>query len=141
MRFSRILMGLALIAGLLMVQNVAFAGGGGGGAKSNPTIVAKNNTAYNAWVIIDPTPATEAAFFANTLTEAQFRAAGGVILSPGRSHTFRVLAGQRRVVAGLESGGIPVGGLADETYVVEAKQKLNVYVNYDANTNSVFLTP
>lgn len=85
-----IVLGLVAMATLFAFSGEALAGGG---AKKNATIKVTNNTAFIAAVILDNTnPPTE---------EAAFVKAGGKLIQPGKSYSFKVTAGAHNVVAQL----------------------------------------
>lgn len=82
----------AVLAVCLCVSGSAFAGGGG--TKKDATITVTNNTADPIGVSVDPSAAVLAA-----ATPAAFQAAGGTIVNPGDTATFKVKAGAHRVYA------------------------------------------
>jgi hypothetical protein len=91
----------AVLAVCLCVSGSAFAGGGG--TKKDATITVKNDTAASIGVAVDPTAALLAA-----ATPAAFQAAGGQIVNPGDTATFKVKAGAHRVIA-VDAAGAGLG--------------------------------
>ncbi len=77
------------------------AGGGNGGAKKNSTIAVNNNSGRIAVVILDNTnPPTN---------QTDFLKAGGQILQPGQSTSFKVTAGAHTATASLVgTNGVPL---------------------------------
>ncbi len=110
---------VALLIGSLECQT-AFAGGGG--TKANATIEVKNvDGAATIGVIVDP----PAGFNPTSLDE--FKAAGGKILGPGKTGSFRVVAGRHTVAAGeVTNNGYVFIGAMDVTAAKHKTTKLVV---------------
>jgi hypothetical protein len=76
----------------------AFAGGHGG-SKQDSTVTITNNTDWEVGVAVNPNQQ-----LLNAQNPQEFVARGGRILNPGQSHTFRVRAGNARILAVDEYG-------------------------------------
>lgn len=91
------------IAALFASTSAVEAGGGGGGAKKNAKIKVVNNTS-------GPAAAVGIILNSNANSWVSLNAAlkaGGVVIQPGKSQTFDVVAGSNEV-AGFDPNAVPV---------------------------------
>lgn len=82
------------------------------------TVVAKNFTNSTVAVAINPSQA-----LLNATSEAEFIAAGGIVLNPGESKSVKVKAGTVQAGAALVTGGLPTRADFDEVQFSLGKGK------------------
>ncbi len=88
---------LALVACAILSSSTAFAGSGG--TKKDATITVRNDTSRPIAAFVDPDAAKISALPV-TPTEAQINSAGGQLVNPGSTATFKVSAGTYVLAAG-----------------------------------------
>jgi hypothetical protein len=90
----------AALAVCLFLSSTAFAGGNGG-TKKDSTIKVRNDTNTTIAAFVDPNPALIAALPASP-TQAQIEAAGGKVVNPGQTVSFKVKAGSYNLAVGSD---------------------------------------
>lgn len=88
---------LAMAVCTILASSTAFAGSGG--AKKDATICVRNDTKNPIAAFVDPDSSKIAALPASP-TEAQINAAGGQLVNPGATASFKVAAGTYVLAAG-----------------------------------------
>ena len=87
---------LAMAVCAILTSSTAFAGSGG--TKKDATIGVRNDTSGVIAAFVDPD--SKAAALTSSSTVAQIEAAGGKVINPGATATFKVSAGTYVLAAG-----------------------------------------
>lgn len=105
---------LVLAIAAVFASSSAVEAGGGGGAKKNSKIKIVNNSGVAVGIILNSSATS-------WVSQAQVLSKGGVVVQPGQSRTFDVVAGSNKVAGFDPNASAPVEILSGNVNAVKSK--------------------